>query len=182
MSMSSLKKGIRYGLSALLLSGAVLAAVPEPAIAQNNPGFTLWGGPGRRNELPYYLESGHRNERDRYKLRIPQKKMELAVSKFRIDYPDYYDGTFDTEEVEIRVFRTRKKYDSVEIDEVRWDPDRQTLEIYPLEPIPAGKKVEIVLDDVRNPWQGGMFFFNCYVESPGDVVAGYLGTWLLSIF
>jgi hypothetical protein len=41
----------------------------------------------------------------------------------------------------------------------------------------------VVLSDVQNPRSGGMYYFNAYINSPGDVpLRRYLGTWILSLF
>jgi hypothetical protein len=114
---------------------------------------------------------------DRYRLRIPAKKLNLAVAQLSIFYPDYYNGTFDPDKIEIRV-----KDESVPLDEVVWDRENHFLEIYPAQPIPAGNKIEVVLHNVRNPRFGGMYYFNANIRTPGDVpLMRYVGTWVLSI-
>jgi hypothetical protein len=120
---------------------------------------------------------GQTNGWDRYRLRIPAKKMNLAASLFVINYPKYYKGTFDPKKVEVRV-----KGKAVPLSEVRWDKENRVIEIYPEQPVPAGSNVELVLSNVKNPAFGGIFYFNCSIQSPGDVpLSRYLGTWMLSI-
>jgi hypothetical protein len=179
-------------LSAAVVAGCMFSAVPLEAVAQGLPGFTLFGGPRRENQLSFRLDygtSGH--PRDRYRLRIPSDKMTFAVSQFSISYPDYYNGEFDVEleegedpedlPVEVRV-RINGEYESVPLEEVIWDDENHVIEIYPSEPVPAGNKVELVFSNVRNPRFGGMYYFNCSVFSPGDVpLARYLGTWVIDI-
>lgn len=103
--------------------------------------------------------------------------MRLAVSQFAISYPEHFKGTFDTKDIEVKV-----KGKSVGLDEVTWDKENRTIQIFSKEPVPAGNEVELILSNVRNPSSGGMFFFNCSVMSPGDVpLMRYIGTWLVSI-
>jgi len=163
-----------------------------PALAQGSSGFVIFGGPGQGNTLDFRLDYGSNGHpRDRYRLRIPSKKMTFAVSQFSIEYPDYYDGEFDAEldedrrpsrqPVRIRV-KSGRSYEDVEIESVVWDQENHLIDIFPKEPIPAGQKVEIVLSNVRNPRFGGMYFFNCRAFSPGDLpLARYLGTWVIAI-
>jgi hypothetical protein len=141
-------------------------------------GFTLFSGVKGENQLPFLLDfGGQTNATDRYILRLPAKKMKLAVAQFAITYPDYYKGSFDPKAVEVRV-----KGKSVPLSEVKWNKEGGIIEIFPEEPVPAGSKVELVLSNVQNPAFGGMFHFNCQVLSPGDVpMLRYLGTWLISI-
>ena len=142
------------------------------------PGLTLFGGVKGDDNLNYRLDFGGRSGSfDRYRLRIPAKKMKLAVAQFNISYPDYYKGTLDPKDVEVIV-----KGKSVPLQEVKWNKENNYIEIYPRNPIPSGGAVEIQLSNVRNPAFGGMFYFNCQVLSPGDVpLLRYLGTWVISI-
>ncbi|MDX2098544.1 MAG: DUF2808 domain-containing protein [Leptolyngbyaceae cyanobacterium bins.59] len=174
----SSKRPKRPVLSALLLAGIAAAALPMTALAQSLPGFTIFSGVRNENQLNYRLDFGGRSDSwDRYRLRISSKRMKLAVSQFVISYPDYYDGKFDTKDVEIIV---RGK--SVPIREVRWSQDSFVLEIFPQEPIPAGNDVEIQLSNVKNPVFGGTYYFNCQILTPGDVpLLRYIGTWIITI-
>lgn len=169
---------MRRLLSTLAISGLFFTSLPTPTWADSLPGLTLFGGIERQNQLPFRLDfGGNRYSTDRYRLRIPAKKMKLAVAQFAITYPDYYDGTFDTESIEVRV-----KGKSLPLSEVKWNEEAGVIEIFPEEPVPAGNTVELVLSNVENPPFGGMFYFNCQVLSPGDVpLLRYLGSWVISI-
>ncbi|NEN90159.1 MAG: DUF2808 domain-containing protein [Okeania sp. SIO3H1] len=170
-------------LSTLLVSSCLLTGVPIASLAQGMPGFTLFGGPEQKNQLNFRLDSGRSGTWDRYRLRIPANKLNLAVAQLSIFYPNYYKGTFDTEKIEIRVGGgSSKKPESIPIDEIVWDKENNFVEIYPAEPIPAGNKIEVVFSNVRNPRFGGMYHFNANIRTPGDVpLLRYIGTWLLTI-
>ena len=169
---------MRRLFSALAVTGCLLTGFPAVLWAQTLPGFTLFSGVKNENQLPYRLDfGGQPNQYDRYRLRIPAKKMKLAVSEFAVLYPDYYQGSFDTKRIDVRV--NDKK---LPIQEVKWDKENHLVEIYLQEPVPAGKTVELVLSNVKNPAFGGIFYFNCEILSPGDVpLRRRLGTWILSI-
>ncbi|QSJ16243.1 DUF2808 domain-containing protein [Nostoc sp. UHCC 0702] len=169
---------MRRLLSAVAVTSCLLAGFPVMTWAQSLPGLTLFSGVKSENQLPFRLDfGGQTNNRDRYILRIPEKKMKLAVAQFAITYPNYYKGRFDPKKVEVRV-----KNKKVALSEVKWDKEGRVLEIFPQEPVPAGNKVELVLSNVQNPAFGGTFYFNCQVLSPGDVpLLRYLGTWIISV-
>lgn len=169
---------MRRVLAAFAVTGCLITGFPAISWADALPGFTLWGGVTRENQLPFRLDFGGRpNVWDRYRLRIPAKKMKLAVAQFSITYPNYYRGEFDKNEVEVRV-----KGKSVPLDQVVWDKDNRVIQIYPQEPVPAGNSVELILSNVKNPNFGGMYYFNCQILTPGDVpLLRYVGTWILSI-
>lgn len=161
-----------------IASGCWVASAPMPGQAQGLPGLTIFSGVERENQLSYRLDYfGEPGARDRYRLRIPRRKMEIAVSEFFVDYPDTYRGEFDPESVRLEV-----NGDEVALDEVIWDPENRVISIYPTEPVAANTRVEIVLSNVQNPNRVGTHYFNALVVGAGDVpVRQYLGTWILSI-
>lgn len=164
---------------AALACTALVAGIPTLIRAESLPGFTLFGGPPREDQLPFRLDyGGTANAWDRYRLRIPAKRMKLAVAQFSITYPNYYRGEFDTKNIEVRVKGKRVPLQ----EQPTWDKENHIIQIYPEEPVPAGSQVEIWFSNVRNPSFGGMFYFNCQIASPGDVpLLRYLGTWILTI-
>lgn len=165
-------------LSALVVTGCLLTGLPAISLAQALPGFTLFSGVKGENQLPFRLDfGGQSNGWDRYRLRIPAKKMDLAVAQFIVNYPEYYKGTFDPKKIEVRV-----KGKKVPLSEVTWNKENRVVEIYPQEPVPAGSNVELVFSNVKNPTFGGIFYFNCSIQTPGDVpLSRYKGTWIISI-
>jgi hypothetical protein len=169
---------MRRLLSTLAVTSCLLAGIPAISWAQSLPGFTLFSGVKSENQLPFRLDfGGQSNGWDRYRLRINNKKLKTAVAYFVISYPDYYKGTFDPKEIEVRV-RDKK----IALSEVKWDKENRVIQIYPQEAIPAGSNVELVLSNVKNPAFGGVFYFNCSIQSPGDVpLSRYVGTWIISI-
>jgi hypothetical protein len=169
---------MRRLISALALTSFLVGAVPAITLAQSLPGFTLFSGVEGKNQLPYRLDfGGQTNGWDRYRLRLPAKGNKLAIAQFAISYPDYYEGTFDTKKIEVRV-----KGKSVPLSEVKWDKEGHLIQIFPQEPVPAGSAIEVVLSNVKNPSSPGMFYFNCQVLSPGDVpLLRYRGTWIIGI-
>ncbi|PMB01560.1 hypothetical protein CEN40_10125 [Fischerella thermalis CCMEE 5205] len=170
---------MRRLFSALAVTGFLLTSLPAVSWAQSLPGFTLFSGVKSENQLPFRLDfGGQTNAWDRYRLRIPAKKMKVAASEFVVSYPNYYKGKFDPKKIEVRV-RDKK----VPLTEAKWDRENGVIMIYPQEPVPAGTSVEIVLSNVKNPAFGGIYYFNCYTVSPGDAAAlrSYMGTWILSV-
>jgi hypothetical protein len=165
-------------LSALAASGCLVTGFAAIGQAQGLPGFTIFSGVERENQLGWRMDyDGEPGARDRYRLRIPAKKMEFAVEQFSITYPDTYRGRFDPESVEVKV-----NGDGVALDEVTWDSENRVIEIYPQTPVPADTRIEIVLSNVRNPNRIGTHYFNALVRSPGDLpMMRYVGTWILSI-
>jgi hypothetical protein len=166
--------------AALFTAAVVIASssVFAPVAQANGPGLTIFSGVPAEKQLKYNFDfGGNKGSWDRYRLKIDKKRMKLAAAEITIDYPDYYKGTFNPKEMEIKV--NGKK---IKLQEVKWDKENYFLQLFPAEAIPAGSNVEIILSDVRNPDYPGTFYFNCRVLTPGDVpLLRDLGSWVLSI-
>lgn len=189
--MSAKKFSLKSVAPILLCSGALVGLAPHIAEAQSNPGFSfIWGGGDSRpnRQLSYNLENGtpgHLN--DRWHFNLSDK--ERAISSIQITFPDYFDGRFRENKIELReapknrIFNLRKGK-TIAVSSVTYNKDSNRIDIVPAEPIPAGKKVQAVFKNVKNPRSGGMYFVNCAVSSPGDEVPlpRVIGTWVLSIF
>jgi hypothetical protein len=172
---------VRVLASSLAIASCVLGTMSWRAWGQSNPGLTIFSGVERQSELNYYLDfGGNRNGVDRYRLRIPANKMETAVQKFAVSYPDYFDktnGQFDVDKMEVR-----SQGESLSIQEVVWNKDDNVVLITMQEPVPSGEGVELVFSNVKNPRWGGTFYFNCLVAPPGEAPQPRaLGTWIISI-
>ncbi len=148
-----------------------------------------WNNREGFNELKNIIElSDAPNRWGRYRLKIGSNDMKRAVSQFVVNYPDYFDGKFNPDEMEVRIcskkgsFLSRAKCSAVELDEVDLDTENYRIALYPLEPVAAGSTVELVFDDVKNPRRRGMYQFNVLVESPGDLpLLSAVGSAILSI-
>lgn len=173
----SLKSFTKF-LVTFAASGCFLGGVSAIALAQSNSGLTIFSGIERENILNYKLDfGGQAGGFDRYRLRIPGKKMTQGATRFIITYPDYYEGTFDEDAIEVRI-----DGEPLPLREVVWDEENYLIEIDLEEPITESQKVELVFSNVRNPRFGGTFYFNAEVFAANDVpIRLYLGTWIVSI-
>ncbi|MEB3248531.1 MAG: DUF2808 domain-containing protein [Microcystaceae cyanobacterium] len=162
-----------------LLSGTVSLAVPMWALAQGNSGLTIFSGVDRKDILDYYLQfGGNPNERDRYKLYIPGKKLPQGASKFYLSYPDNFKAEFKPENVEVRI---KDGQESVPLTGVVVDKESRFVEISLAEPLPPNTKAEIVISNIKNP-DFGTYYLVCDVLASGDIpVRLYVGTWIVSI-
>jgi Protein of unknown function (DUF2808) len=176
-----LTKVVKYARTSavVVLSLAVGTATLLPALtlANGNPGLTIFSGVDRKDILDYYLQFGGRpRQMDRYKLYIPAKKLSQGASTFFLSYPDYYNGEFDTNKIEVRV-----NGQSQPLKEVIWDKDSRIIQIVLEKPIDPTTRVELVLSNVKNP-ELGTYYFTCDVIASGNIpVRLYVGTWIVSI-
>lgn len=166
-------------ISALVISSGLVAGVQTITRAQGGtPGLTIFSGVDRENLLNYHLDFGGVSDGwDRYRLFIPAKKMTQGASKFFISYPEYYDGKFNPDKIEVRL-----KDKKVPLRSVNWDKESRIVEIDLAEPIKRSEKVELVFSDVKNPASGGTYYFNAQLLAAGDIpIRQHVGTWILTI-
>lgn len=175
--MISWLKNSKKILSIVAVTGAIIGSVPFLALAQSNPGVTLFGGVERENILNYYLDFGGNSKSwDRYRLRIPGNKLTEGVAKLYVVYPDYFDGKFDTEEIQVRLNNK-----PLPLREVIWDQESRVIEIDLENPLLESRNIEIVMSNVYNP-SSGTFYLQGQMMTAGQIPLRLsLGTWIVSI-
>ncbi|AFY81601.1 DUF2808 domain-containing protein [Oscillatoria acuminata] len=176
--MLSPDSAMRRVFLGIAVTGLLITAMPTPpSWAFRCSGLTVFGGVRRDRELKYCVQNGRENSWDRYWLKIPKEKVNLAISELRINYPENYRGEFNEDRIEVTVNGNK-----IDLDDAFWDRDNRFIQIYPTEAIPANTDIEIVLNNVRNPNFGGMFNFNALVVTRGGPpIPEYIGTWVLAI-
>ena len=189
--MFKLPFSLKKTLTTLGVASCLVASIPIITNAQGGSGLTIFSGVDRENLLNYYLDfNGQSGNRDRYRLRIPGKKLMQGASKFYVFYPDYFDGKFNVEidptkkpeknPVQVRI-RQDKKQKALPLREVIWDEENHLLEIELEEPLRESQKVELVFSGVRNP-DVGTYYFRGEVLPAADLpIRQYIGTWIISI-
>lgn len=188
--MSAKKFSFKRAFPVLLCAGTLMGMMPTITEAQTNPGISfVWGGQDSqpKRQLSYVLEYGTPGHlSDRWRLSLG--KQDVAMSVIRISTPDYFNGEFHENKIELREspkskFLNLKKGKTIPISSVTVDKDSGLVEIIPETPIPAGKRAEVVISNVKNPKSGGMFYINCSIIAPGDVpLPRQVGTWIVSIY
>lgn len=165
-------------ITTVALITTIMTALPSVVSAQTNPGLTIFSGVDRKDELGYRLDFGGKaGQWDRYRLRIPGKRLTQGVDKFFVSYPDYFNGKFDLDKIEVRAKNT-----SLPVREVIWDQESRIIEIALEEPLLESNQVELVFSNVKNPDSGGTFYFQGQILTPGQVPLRLsVGTWILSI-
>lgn len=165
-------------LTALAIAASTIAGIHTIANAQGNPGLVIFGDDV--DALNYRLDFGGIAEnRDRYRLRIPKKKLANGATQFVISYPDYFDGKFDTDRIEVRLDNDKDK--SLPLKNVVWDEENKLIQIDLAQPLKDPKKVELVFSNVRNPEVGTYYFYAQVVPAVNVPVPERIGAWILSI-
>ena len=166
-------------LAALTLATCTLGGIHTIAVAQSGSGLVIFGDRDV-DILSYYLDfGGVADNRDRYRLRIPKKKLTNGATQFVISYPDYFDGKFDTDKIEVRP--NGKKDKSLPLKNVVWDEKNRFVQIDLAEPLKDPQKLELVFSGVRNPYVVTYYFYANGVPAINAPVPERVGAWVLSI-
>ncbi|PSP17767.1 MAG: hypothetical protein BRC58_05335 [Cyanobacteria bacterium QS_8_64_29] len=155
-----------------------VAGIPAASWAQGS-GLTIFSGVERKNILDYSLDfDGRPDTIDRYRLKVPASKLkDKGAYKLRISYPDYYDGEFDPDKIEIRV-----DGDAVPLEQAEWRQEQNEIVLVPQQPLSGERSAEIVLSNVQNPDYAGTYYFHLQVSpQKGPPGQRYIGTWIVSI-
>lgn len=148
--------------------------LPQNSIAQSNSGFILFGNV-KDNALEYVLDYGRANQGDRYYLDLPAQKFKVA--QVLVTYPESFNGEFDPDRMDLRINDR-----NVPLESAKWDKENRRIEVIPKEPIPANKKLKLVLSNVRNPNFGGLYQFDARVLGSDDLpMLRYVGSWVIGI-
>lgn len=166
-------------LTALALATCTVTGVHTVAQAQSNSGLVLFGNRDV-DILSYFLDfGGIADGRDRYRLRIPKKKLANGATQFVISYPDYFDGKFDTDKIEVRLNGDKDR--SLPLKNVVWDEENFLLQIDLAEPLVDPNKVELVFSSVKNPEVGTYYFYAQVSPAINAPVPERVGAWVINI-
>lgn len=173
------KSYLKSLLTALTLSACTFGGIHTIAQAQGTSGLVIFGNKDV-DILSYYLDFGGIAEgRDRYRLRIPSKKLANGATQFVVSYPDYFDGKFNTDKIEVRV--NGKKDNSLPLKNVVWDEKNHLIQIDLAQPLLKPKKIELVFSGVKNPEVGTYYFYGQVVPAINAPVPQRVGAWVISI-
>ena len=176
--MFARKSFLKSCLTLVALAGCTIGGV-RIAQAQGTPGLVIFGNKDV-DILSYYLDfGGIADNRDRYRLRIPKNKLQNGASQLVISYPDYFDGKFDTDKIEVRIKGDKKK--SLPLKSVVWDEENMFVQIDLAQPLREPTKLEIVMSNTRNPDVGTYYFYAQVLPAAGAPVPERVGAWVLSI-
>ena len=173
------KPSLKSLLTAFTLATCTWGGFQTIALAQGTPGLLLFGDRDV-DSLNYYLDfGGIADSRDRYRLRIPKKKLANGATQFVISYPDYFNGKFDPDKIEVRLNGDKDK--SLPLKNVVWDEKNRFVQIDLEQPLKDPKKLELVFSGVRNPDIGTYYFYAQVVPAVNVPVPERIGAWVINI-
>ena len=160
------------GLTSLLLVG-VSSTVVGPNSANAQSGIVLSGAADRERVLRYSLDDGTTRSRDRYKLSLPAQ--EVAVAEIQVSFEQRYNGNINPDRVRVEV-----EGEEVELDEIFWSKEFNSLELVISEPIAAGQSMKVIMPGARNPTDPGFYRIQGRVlGTEANPIFRYVGEWIV---
>ncbi|MGF1457825.1 MAG: DUF2808 domain-containing protein [Leptolyngbyaceae cyanobacterium] len=180
----SLKKWLHRGLMGAFAASS-LAIASSSAIAQSTTGgFTIFGGVDSEYRLGYFIDNNERRSPDaRYYLQVAGRKVNEEILELQITYPEEFEdqgGYFTKARVELREGSGRGGA-TIPVDEVVYDEETNTFEIYPIDPIEPNSSFVVVFHEVRNPNRYNNFYFYLDALYQGGPLRELVGIWPLEV-
>ena len=172
-----MQRFLRQSIAALSFTSLLLVGVsatlvgPDSANAQS--GIVLSGAADRERVLRYSLDSGTTRSRDRYKLSLPAQ--EVAVAEVQVSFEQKYNGNINPDRVRLEV-----EGDEVELDEIFWSEEFNSLELVISEPVAAGQNMKVIMPGARNPSDPGFYRIQGRVlGTEANPIFRYVGEWIV---
>ena len=179
LSLPGARSLLAQSLTLLTVSGLFLAggSFAHQAIAQSaGSGFTLSGAADPDRVLSYTLDfGGYIRRLERYRLSLPAQ--DVAVAEVQVNFEQKFDGNVNPDNIRLEV-----EGEPVDIDEVFWSEEFNSLEVVLVEPIAAGQTMKLILSGARNPRDPGFYRIQGRVlGTEANPIFRYVGEWIVSI-
>ena len=145
---------------------------------QNNQDF---------KRLKWFQTDDEKNVRNTIFLFLRASDRKTGLLNVKLKVPDKFAPKIKKEKIsfcQVRIGGFTKKTKCVKnipID-IEIDKDNNSVNIFPLKPIPSSKENYAIVLKVTNPNRGGLYQFHSFGQSSGNIpVSFYLGSWTLKM-
>ena len=171
------------------LISVVTGSIVNTERVSASPGFFeyQWDQDSNYRRLKYLQSADGRLERSNYFLFLKPKDRKKNIIKLSIKVPDYFDSKltpkkFSLCKVKVGGYTSRTKCLKNIPALFEINKDQTNINIFPEIPIPLSKDTYAISMKIFNPRKRGMFQFQAFSNSPGDVpISSYVGTWNINI-
>jgi len=185
-SLPIIKKFFFIGFSAFLFSAGAFNMAPRSSAS---PGFFeyQWYPEEGYKKLRYLQSSSERLERATYYFFLRGKERKADISKLTLRVPDYFEAKIKPEKlslckVNIGSYTSRTRCLENVPSEIKINENQTSIDIYPEKAIPLNKDSYAVVMKIFNPRKRGMFQFQAFSQSVGEIdISTYLGTWNIDV-
>ena len=137
--------------------------------------------------LKWYQKDNKKSAKNKIFLFLRGSDRKTGLIKVNVRVPDGFISKIKKEKisfckVQIGGFDKRTKCLVNKPADIELDKEKNTLNIFPLRPIPSSKDNYAIVLKVTNPNRGGLYQFHSFGQSSGNIpVSFYLGSWTLKM-
>ncbi len=183
------KKVTALGLTAgLLCTSSIIEGVNNTQPVNATPSLLefRWDGVRSYRKLYYYQTSKIPRDKAKYFFVLRPRDRKTAILKLTITVPEHFKANIKPKNLKLckmepgGMLKKNKCIQTIpavfEVSE-----DQKAIDVFPDRPVSIDDTVAVILK-LFNPSKRGMFQFNALIQAPGEVpMAGYVGSWNISL-
>jgi len=146
-----------------------------------------WNNADDFKKLNWYQRDNKKSAKNTVFLFLRKSDRKTGLLKVDVKVPKTFFAKIKKEkvnlcQVQIGGFSNKTKCLVNTPADIELDKEKNTINIFPLSPIPSGKDNYAIVLKVTNPNRGGLYQFHSFGQSSGNIpVSFYLGSWTLKM-
>ena len=146
-----------------------------------------WANSDNFKKLNWYQRDNKRLARNKVFLFLRKSDRKTGLLKVNVKVPKTFFAKIKKDKVnlcqaQIGGFSKKTKCLVNTPADIELDKEKNTINIFPLSPIPSSKDNYAIVLKVTNPNRGGLYQFHSFGQSSGNIpVSFYLGSWTLKM-
>tara|TARA_B100000212_G_C27177524_1_gene448850 strand:+ start:81 stop:650 length:570 start_codon:yes stop_codon:yes gene_type:complete len=146
-----------------------------------------WENTDNFKRLSWYQRDSKKSAKNTVFLFLKKSARKTGLLKINVKVPKTFFSKIKKEkvnlcQVQIGGFSKSTKCLVNTPADIELNKEKNTINIYPLSPIPSGKDNYAIVLKVTNPNRGGLYQFHSFGQSSGNIpVSFYLGSWTLKM-
>ena len=158
----------------------------NPNIVESGVEFQ-WSNADNFKRLNWYQRDNKKSARNTVFLFLRKSDRKTGLLKVDVKVPKTFFSKIKRDkvnlcQVQIGGFSKRTKCLVNTPADIELDKEKNTINIFPLSPIPSDKDNYAIVLKVSNPNRGGLYQFHSFGQSSGNIpVSFYLGSWTLKM-
>jgi len=146
-----------------------------------------WDNQANFKKLNWYQRDNKKSAKNTVFLFLRKSDRKTGLLKVNVKVPKTFFSKIKREkinlcQVQIGGFSKRTKCLANTPADIELDKEKNTINIFPLSPIPSDKDNYAIVLKVTNPNRGGLYQFHSFGQSSGNIpVSFYLGSWTLKM-
>ena len=146
-----------------------------------------WNNAENFKRLNWYQRDNKKSARNTVFLFLRKSDRKTGLLKVNVKVPKTFFAKIKRDKVnlcqaQIGGFSKKTKCLVNTPADIELDKEKNTINIFPLSPIPSSKDNYAIVLKVTNPNRGGLYQFHSFGQSSGNIpVSFYLGSWTLKM-